>query len=346
MPMNMMALSTQPPEMKRFSGPERAAALMLALGKEHGAPIWDQLSTEEVRELSAAISHLGRVPSVVVEHLLVQFSGEVSSMASLHGSFETTERLLEGILPDDRVREIMEDIRGPSGRTMWDKLSNVSETVLATYLKNEYPQTVAVILSKLKPDHGARVIAALPRELSVDVILRMLRMDTVQKEVLIEVEHTLKNEFMSNLARSQRRDPHETMAEVFNALDRATEEAMLAALDDRAPDSAERIRALMFTFEDLGNLMQPAIAAIVRNADKREMALALKGAPLPIKTLFFGCMTERAAKLLREDIAALGPVRARECDEAQNALVRLAKSLADRGEIVLVDPNSDDAMIL
>jgi flagellar motor switch protein FliG len=346
MPMNMMALSTQPAEMKRFSGPERAAALMLALGKEHGAPIWDQLSADEVRELSAAISHLGRVPSVVVEHLLVQFSGEVSSMASLHGSFETTERLLEGILPDDRVREIMEDIRGPSGRTMWDKLSNVSETVLATYLKNEYPQTVAVILSKLKPDHSARVIAALPRELSVDVILRMLRMDTVQKEVLIEVEHTLKNEFMSNLARSQRRDPHETMAEVFNALDRATEEAMLAALDDRAPDSAERIRALMFTFEDLGNLMQPAIAAIVRNADKREMALALKGAPLPIRTLFFGCMTERAAKLLREDMAAMGPVRARECDEAQNALVRLAKSLADRGEIILVDPNSDDAMIV
>lgn len=344
--MNMMALNTQPPELKKYSGQERAAALMLALGKEHGAPIWELLSTDEVRELSACISQLGRVPSTVVEHLLIQFSGEVSSMASLHGSFETTERLLDGILSEDRVREIMEDIRGPSGRTMWDKLSNVSETVLATYLKNEYPQTVAVILSKLKPDHGARVLAELPRDLSVDVIMRMLRMDTVQKEVLIEVEQTLKSEFMSNLSRSQRRDPHETMAEVFNALDRATEEAMLTALDERAPEAAERIRALMFTFEDLGNLMLPAIATIVRNADKREMAMALKGAPPEMRKLFFSGMTERSAKLMKEDMQGMGPIRARECEEAQSALVRLAKMLADRGDIMLADPKNDDAMIL
>src|SRR5262249_22736870 len=146
----------------KYSGMQRAAALMLALGRDHGGPIWEQLSTEEIKELSSCISNLGRIPAAVVEHLLVQFSGEVSSMSSLHGSFETTERLLEGILPEDRVREIMEDIRGPSGRTMWDKLSNVSESVLAAYLKNEYPQTVAVILHKLRSDHAARVLSELP----------------------------------------------------------------------------------------------------------------------------------------------------------------------------------------
>lgn len=344
--MNMMATIGEPPEMKRFSGPQRAAALMLALGTEHGAPIWDQLSNDEVKELSATIAQLGRVPAAVVEHLLVQFTGEVSSMASLHGSFETTERLLVGILPDARVKEIMEDIRGPSGRTMWDKLSNVSEQVLASYLRNEYPQTVAVILSKLRPDHAARVLAELPRDLSVEVIQRMLRMDTVQKDVLLAVEQTLKQEFMTNLSRSQKRDPHESMADVFNAMDRATEEAMLGALDDRAPDSATRIRALMFTFADLGNLLPAACAVIVRQSDKRQMALALKAAPEPMRQLFFGAMTERSAKLMREDMAGMGPVRARDCEEAQNVLVRLAKQLADSGEIMLVDPKSDDAMIV
>jgi flagellar motor switch protein FliG len=328
--MSLMAPIAEPPELKRFSGPQRAAALMLELGKEHGAPIWEQLSTDEVKELSSTIASLGRIPSQVVEHLLVQFTGEVASMASLHGSFETTERLLVGILPDDKVREIMEDIRGPSGRTMWDKLSNVSESVLASALKHEYPQTVAVILSKLRPDHAARV----------------LRMETVQKDVINQVEQTLKSEFMTNLSRSQKRDPHESMAELFNSLDRSTEEAMLTALDTRAPESAERIRALMFTFEDLINLLPTAIAAIVRGADKREMALALKGAPDQLKQMFFGAMTERAAKLMREDMAAMGPVRARDCEEAQSSLVRLAKSLADRGEILLVDPKSDDAMII
>ncbi|WP_380873999.1 flagellar motor switch protein FliG [Sphingomonas sp. DBB INV C78] len=343
--MSVMVPVGEPPELKKYSGLQRAGALMLALGKDHGAPIWDQLTTDEIKELSSCIAQLGRVPSVVVEHLLVQFSGEVSSMATFHGSFETTERLLDGILPPERVKEIMEDIRGPSGRTMWDKLSNVSETVLAGYLKNEYPQTVAVILHKLRSDHAARVLAELPQELATDVVMRMLRMDTVQKDVILQVEQTLKSEFMSNLSRAQRRDPHETMAEVFNALDRSTEEAMLTALDEKAPESAERIRALMFTFEDLANLLPAAIQTIVRNCAKRELALALKGAPEEMKQMFFAGMTERAAKLMRDDMAAMGPVRARECEEAQANLVRLAKSLGDRGEIMLVDPKSNDAMI-
>jgi flagellar motor switch protein FliG len=341
-----VTLTAEPHELKKFNGLQRSAALLLVLGKEHGAPIWQQLSVDEVKELSSAMSQLGRLPSSVVEYLLVQFTTEVSSMASLHGSFESTERLLSGVLPGEKVREIMEDIRGPSGRTMWDKLSNVSESVLAAYLKNEYPQTVAVILAKLKPDHAARVLAELPQEIGVDVISRMLRMETVQKEVIHEVEQTLRSEFMTNLSRAQKRDPHESMAEVFNAMDRATEEAMLTALDGRAPESAERIRALMFTFEDLMNLLPTAIAKIVKNADKREMALALKGAPEEMRGIFFSSMTERASKLMREDMAAMGPVRARDCEEAQNGLVRLAKSLADAGEIVLVDPKNDDAVIL
>ena len=344
--MNMMATIAEPPELKRFSGPQRAAALMLALGKDHGAPIWDQLTNEEIKELSSTIAGLGRVPAPVVEHLLVVFSGEVASMASLHGSYETTERLLAGMLPDDRVKEIMEDIRGPSGRTMWDKLSNVSETLLAGALRQEYPQTVAVILSKLRPDHAARVASELPRDFAVDVIMRMLRMETVQKDVINQVEATLKTEFMTNLSRSQKRDPHEAMAELFNSLDRSTEEALLTALDARVPESAERIRALMFTFEDLANLLPTAIGVIVRTADKRQMALALKGAPTELKELFFNAMTTRAAKLLREEMANMGPVRARDCEEAQTALVRLAKTLADRGEIMLVDPKSNDAMII
>ena len=340
-----MTMLTEPPELKRYSGIERAATLMLVLGKDHGAPIWENLSVEEIKELSAAMATLGRVPAPVAEHLLGSFANEVSGMNSLHGSFETTERLLEGLLPGDKVREIMEDIRGPAGRTMWDKLSNVSETVLAGYLKNEYPQTVAVILSKLKADHAARVLSKLPRDNAVDVVQRMLRMETVQKDVLLQVEHTLRSEFMNNLSRAQRRDPHEAMAEVFNAMDRSTEEAMLGALDNASPDSAERIRSLMFTFEDLGKLMPSAISAIVRVADKRQMALALKGAPTAIRDLFMGTMTERSAKLMREDMAGMGPVRARDCEEAQNALVRLAKQLADSGEIMLNDPKNDDAMI-
>ena len=324
---------------------QRAAALMLALGKENGAGIWEQLAFDEVKELSTTMAQLGQVPAPVVEHLLLQFSSEVSTISSLHGSFETTERLLDGILPPERLKEVMEDIRGPSGRTMWDKLANVSETVLANFLKNEYPQTVAVILSKLRSEHCARVLSALPQDFAIDVIQRMLKMEQVQKDIINEIENTLKNEFMNNIARSQKRDPHETMADVFNAFDRTTEESILTQLDMVAPESAERIRALMFTFDDLANLIPSSVSVLVRNADKRQMALALKGAPEEMKQIFLKAMTERAAKMLREDMASMGPVRSRECEEAQTALVRLAKLLADRGEIVLVDPKSEETMI-
>lgn len=341
----MLAPVIEPADLKKYSGMQRAGALMLALGETHGAPIWSQLSIDEVTELSSCIAELGRVPAAVVEHLLVQFSSEVAGMATLHGSYDSTERLLRAVMSEEKVREIMENIRGPSGRTMWDKLSNVSETLLATYLKNEYPQTVAVILDKVRPDHAARVLAELPQELSADVIMRMIRMDHVQKEVILEVEQTLRSEFMSNLARAQRRDPHETIAEIFNALDRSSEERMMAALDERSPESAERVRSLMFTFEDLGKLLPAAVQTLVRNANKRELALALKGATEDIRQLFLSSMTERAAKLIRSDMSAMGPVRARDCEDAQANLVRLAKSLGDRGEIILVDPKSNDAMI-
>lgn len=344
--MSAAVLAAEPPELKKYSGAQRAAALLLVLGRDHGAPIWESLSTDEVKELSAAMAQLGRLPASVADHLLVRFSGEVASMASLHGSFETTERLLGDLLPAERVKEVMDDIRGPSGRTMWDKLSNVGEGVLASYLKNEHPQTVAVILTKLRPDHAARVLSELPRDFAVEVITRMLRMDTVQKEVIQEVERTLKTEFMSNLARTQRRDPHESMADLFNAMDRSTEEAMLGALEEALPESAERIRSLMFTFEDLTKLLPPAIAAVVKAADKKVMALALKGANEEQRGVFLAGMTERAGTLLKEDIASMGPVRARDCEEAQSTLVRLAKELADRGDIVLVDPKSDDAVIV
>ena len=336
----------EPPELKRYSGSQRAAALLLVLGEEHGAPLWENLSVDEVKELSAAMAQLGRIPSSVVEHLLVQFSTEVSGMASLHGSYESTERLLSAMLPGERVKEVMEDIRGPSGRTMWDKLSNVPEKVLAGYLRNEHPQTIAVILSKLKPDHAARVLAELPRDLGVDVVTRMLKMDPVQKDVLQQVEQTLKAEFVSNLSRTQKSDPHESMAELFNALDRSAEEAMLRALEEKLPESAERIRSLMFTFEDLTRLLPAAIATIIKAADKKVMAMALKAAPEDARAIFFGGMTERASALLREDMSNMGPVRARDCEDAQAQLVRLAKSLADSGEIMLIDPKSDDALIV
>ena len=245
-------------------------------------------------------------------------------------------------LPKERVTQIMEEIRGPAGRTMWDKLGNVNEAVLANYLKNEYPQTVAVVLSKVKPDHAARVLALLPEGFAMEVVMRMLRMETVQKEALEGLEKTLRSEFMSNLARGSRRDAHEVMAEIFNNLDRAAEARILAALEERSRDSAERIRALMFTFDDLQRLDGPGIQVLLRAVPKDKLVLALKGAGEPLRDLFFRNLSERAARLLKDDLSALGPVRLRDVDDAQATIVSQAKDLASQGQIQLADGREDE----
>ncbi len=338
------ALATLSPA-ERMNGLERAASLMLALGNQFGQAIWSQLTDEEVKELSSAMSQLGTVKAPVVENLFVQFAAQVSSVGNLHGSYDNTERLLQQVLPKDRAAGVMEEIRGPAGRTMWDKLGNVNEHVLAAYLKNEYPQTVAVVLHKVKPEHAARVLAVLPEDFALEVISRMLRMESVQRDVLEKVESTLRTEFMSNLARTARRDSHEVLAEIFNYLDRQSEDRFLTSLDSRNRDSAEKIRALMFTFEDLSRLDPGGIQTLLRNIDKAKLGIALKGASEKMRELFFRNMSERASKILREDMAAMGPVRLRDVDEAQAAMVQIAKQLSDSGDIMLVDNKGDDELV-
>ena len=332
-------------DFRSLSGAERAAILMLSLGEEHSTRLFALMDDEEIKEISACMANLGTVSSGIVERLFVDFVDQISATGSLVGTHESTERLLAKALGADRVALIMEEIRGPAGRTMWDKLGNVNESVLANYLKNEYPQTVAVVLSKIKSDHAGRVLTQLPESFAMEVIMRMLRMEAVQKEVLDDVERTLRNEFFTSLARTNRRDAHELIAEIFNSLDRNTETRFIAALEERNRDSAERIKGLMFTFEDLQKLDSGAIQTLMRAAEKEKMPVALKGASDPLKDLFFSNMSERASKLLKEEIAGMGPVRLKDVEEAQSYLVSVAKDLAARGEIIISDGSAEDELV-
>ena len=330
---------------RTMSGAEKAALLLMSVGEDNATRLFSLMDDDEIRELSQAMANLGNVSAQMVERLLVEFADQISSTGSLVGNFDNTERLLAKVMDKDRVGNIMEEIRGPAGRTMWEKLANVNETVLANYLKNEYPQTVAVVLSKIKSEHAAQVLTLLPEPFAMEVIMRMLRMESVQKEVLDDVERTLRNEFMSNLARTNRRDSHELMADIFNYLDRNMESRYLTALEERNKDSAERIKALMFTFEDLGNLDPGGVQTLLRNADKDKIATALKGASEELRDLFFSNMSERAAKIMREDMQAMGPVRLRDVDEAQMLMVTLAKDLAASGEIIIADAKGEDELV-
>lgn len=318
-----------------LSGAERAAVLMIAIGEEASRPLWESLDEDELRDVTRAIATLGSVSADVVEALLFQFIESLSSTGSVIGSAASAKRMLNSILPAEKVELILEDIKGPAGKTMWEKLTNVNERVLSGYLQNEHPQTIAVILSRITAEHAARVLSSLPDLLAEEVIARMLELGPVQKEVLDQIEKTLRTEFMTTLDRGTERDPYESMAEIFNSFDRNTERRFIEALETKNPSAAERVRELMFVFEDLVRIAGPDIQILLRTVDKSVLATALKGAREDVARHFFDNMSERAAKILRDDIEIMGPVRISEVDQAQQTIVDTARRLADDGEIFL-----------
>ncbi|MCJ2009662.1 flagellar motor switch protein FliG [Methylobacterium sp. J-092] len=326
-------------------GPQRAAALLLLLGEAEGAPIWQRLEEDEIKTVSHAMVQLGSLEAETVEKLIIDFVSRLSTGGGITSNFERTESLLLKIFPTEQVSMIMAEIKGASGKRVWASIAQVDPEILAAFLRNEYPQTVAVVLSKVRSDYAAKVLTLLPEEFAIDVLNRMLRMETVQKEALRHIEETLRVEFVATIAQSARRDAHEMMADVFNAFDRQTEGRFLAALDQGNRGSAKRIRELMFTFEDLLKLDPGSVQTLMRSVDNETLCRALKGADERVRGFFLAQMSTRAAKNLTDEMGSIGPIRLKEVDEAQAKMTELAKDLADKGEIMIAKNSAEEELV-
>jgi flagellar motor switch protein FliG len=329
----------------KLTGAEKAAIVLLSIEDKNAALVFKTMSEDEIKEVSYVMSNLGSVKQDVIDRLLQDFTNEISNAVSFTGNIETTEKLLSKILEKEKLDVLLEEIRGPSGKNTWEKLSHIQENVLAGYLKNEYPQTIAVIISKLSPQYAARVLSILPEDLSFDVMLRMLNMEPVKKEVLDNVERALRTEFISATAKAHRQDSSQIMAEIFNNFDRTNENKYMSMLESRVPETAEKIKSLMFTFDDIGSVNAAGIQALLRVIDKNKLSIALKGASERIRKLFFDNMSQRAAKIMQEDMVNMGPVKLRDVDEAQNIIVNIAKEMATKGEITVSAGDDKDELI-
>ncbi|MCE4223612.1 flagellar motor switch protein FliG [Methylobacterium sp. C25] len=329
----------------QLTGAQRAATLLLLLGEAEGAAIWRLLDEEEVKKVSHAMVQLGSLEAETIERLIVDFVSRLPSGGGITSNYERTESLLLKIFPSEQVTSIMAEIKGASAKRVWGSLTQIDPDILAAFLRNEYPQTVAVVLSKVRPDYAARVLTILPEEFAIDVLNRMLRMETVQKEALRHIEETLRVEFVSTIAQSTRRDAHELMADVFNAFDRQTETRFLAALDQGNRGSAKRIRELMFTFEDLLKLDPGSVQTLMRSIDNDTLCRALKGADERVRGFFLAQMSTRAAKNLTDEMGSMGPIRLKEVDEAQAKMTELAKELAEKGEIMIAKNGGEEELV-
>jgi len=329
-----------------LTGREKAAVLLLALGEDVAGKIFALMDDDEIKDISQAMVSLGSVSASAIERLVVEFTEQFSATGALSGNFDSTERLLAKVLDKGRAAGIMKEIRGPAGRTVWDKLSGMREGMFAQFLKNEYPQTIAVILNKISTNSAARVLTEFPEAFAMEVILRMLRIEAVNREVIEDLERIIRDEFMASISGASCRDNHERIAEIFNSLPKEVGARFSTALSERNSESATRVRDLMFRFEDLGCLDPAGIQTLLRSADKGRLALALKGASTTLREMFVANMSERASKMMRDDIDAMGGARRKDVDEAQSAIVELTKGLADRGEIVLTTGASDDDVLI
>lgn len=329
-------------DLAKLTGVQRVAIVLLSMSEENATRIFALMSEEEITEISHAMSHLGTVTPDVIEAVMGQLSGDLAGDSMFLGNLHTTERLLEKILDKDKVQSLMDEIRGPQGRNTWEKLTNVPEEQLALYLREEHPQTVSLVLSKIAPEHAAKVLGNLPDGFAFEVISRILNIGNVKKEVLERVERILRAEFISSVGKTQKTDMFTTLAEIFNNFDRNSESKFMSMLENHLPDAATKIKDKMFTFLDLTKIDIKGIQRLLRDVEKSKLTLALKGAPEELKELIFSSMSQRAAKIIQEDLMALGKVRVKDVDNARAEVVTVAKALIESGEIDVAMDSTDD----
>ncbi len=321
--------------LKPASGIDRAALVLLALGESHGAPIWKELSDEEAAALSKAMARLGSVDRTFVDAALDLFEGELSAASGLAGTMKTAEALVSTVLPQERAAPILERLRAPETIAVWDRLAALSDQVLADYLAGEHAQTVAVILSRLAAQQSAAVLARLEPEFALDCLERMTAIDSVDPAVLSAIETTLETHLVAPNTGPARTDPSERIADIFNVIDKRAAETLLERWRGNDAETADKVRSLMFTFDDFIRLSPAVLQTLMRDLDKDLLALALKGANEELRRFFLDQMSMRAARMLEDQMMTSGRVRLRDVQGAQAKVVAVARQMEARGELSL-----------
>ncbi|MBR9862827.1 flagellar motor switch protein FliG [Neptunicoccus cionae] len=327
-----------------LSGAEKAAVLFLCIGEERGSALMKKMARSEIQAVIQAMSRLGTIPASVVETVIRDFSETVSGGAGVEGSVQIAERMLSGFMTDDAVTDILGDLRSPThGQNVWDALAAVNEQTIATWLSGEHDQTIAAIMSRMKPAVSARVLPLFGAERMTEITTRMIGLGSLSRSVLENLESVIVTDFLSTATRKSNLDPHQRLADMFNKMDAGAFEGLSANLEQRIPAELEEIKKKMFTFDDMIKLDGGALQRIMRLAEGNTLALALRGAKADVREAFMSALTQRMREMLETEMKEMGPVRARETREAQAALIDITNDLVSQEVIRL--PSTEDEMI-
>ncbi|ADH85885.1 flagellar motor switch protein FliG [Desulfurivibrio alkaliphilus] len=329
-----------------LTGPEKAAIFLLTVGEDFTAQVFQRLSPEEIKLVGRQMAKVDKIDKEELESLLQEFKTDVGGSDLFLSGNDMLEHALKKALTGDKATEILEDIRSDWKLTLFQKARKLEPKILVNFLRNEHPQTVALVLSVLEPSQAAQVVAELPEATQVEVVMRMAELDKVGPEILVDVDRVLQDELLAvEGMEGQRLGGVEAVAELLNNAERAMEAAILEGVEEQHEAMAEEIRRLMFVFEDLLSVDDRGIQAILKEVSTDDLKVALKIASDELKEKVFGCMSSRAVELLKDDMEIMGPTRIKDVEAAQQAIIKIAKRLEQEGKVQLMVGAGEDEFV-
>ena len=322
---------------EQLNGAQKTAILLLAMGDKFTSEVFKRMERQEITRVSKAIMELDAVPKELVEEVLREFHHAlVTGQDIISGGEDAVKKLLLKHLDSDTAKYIIDELNLELGPTPFRELSNVSPRILAQILRNEHPQTLALILGHMVPDQAAVLLTSLPAGVRTEVLMRLANLEPVPEDMIVEVDKVLQSQLIAMGGKEGKKvGGIPAVAEILNSVDRATEEEVLAEIEEESAQVAEDIRNLMFVFEDIKSLDDRAVREMLKEISNDDLILALKGASADLQELFFKNMSERAATMIREDLEIMGPTKLSDVETAQQGIVKTVRRLEAEGRIAI-----------
>jgi flagellar motor switch protein FliG len=326
------------PTSATLTGAQKAAVLLLQLGKERSAKVLRSMRESEVAEIMAEVARLRNVDAVRVAEVLDEFKDMTEQkIAFTSGGLELARSMLEETLGEDHAMEILERVTQGRLELPFEFLHRADPRQVLSFIENEHPQTITLVLAHMPPERAALVLSGLSEERQRTVAHRLAVMDRTSPDVIEQVEQVLERRLSSVLQPTEMTAVGgvQSLVDILNRSDRGTERLVLETLEESDPELADEVRQRMFVFEDITQLDDRSVQLVLRQVDTKDLAMALKGVRAEVRQLILHNMSERASQNLLEEIDLLGPVRLKSVEEAQGGIVRVIRSLEESGQLVL-----------
>lgn len=332
---------------KKLTSREKAAVLMITMGKEHAAQIYKYLSEDEIEQLTLSITSMRRVEPDMKDEIIDEFLQICMAQKYIsEGGIEYARDILDKAFGEERANEMIMRLSSSLRVKPFDFVRKADTTQVLNFIQNEHPQTIALILSYIESKHAAEILAALPLEKQTSVIARIANMGITSPVYIKETERVLEKKLSTlNYQDQTLVGGIDSLVKIINSVDRGTERHILESLEKTDAELVEEIRKRMFIFEDIVKLGNPAIQRVLKEIDNRDLAIALKGSNDEVAKVIYNNISKRLQEMIKEDIQYMGPIRVRDVEEAQQKIVNEIRKLDDAGEII-ISRNEEDELIV